>query len=151
MMVDSGPRYIIGVKNEAGASPRERAKREYYCAPLKGSPANNQVFKLLEVTGPATNPAVVLELNDTKERANVDKDHPFQRTEGYAADLRYEPEHKTWTKRRVGSVLAFNGAEYEVRAITEKEVVVSAKSNNRKWAIPFEGAPENQGGGAPKP
>jgi hypothetical protein len=52
------------------------------------------------------------------------------------ADLKYTPENKTWTARRVGSgPLTFAGEEYNIVAIGTNEVVLSAKSNQKKWTI----------------
>ena len=80
---------------------------------------------------------VVLELNDTGQRVTVTKDQPFRRVDGYMVDLKYAPENKTWTNRRVGASLSFNGEEYNIVAITENEVVLSAKSNQKKWTIKY--------------
>jgi hypothetical protein len=52
-------------------------------------------------------------------------------------DLRYAPESKTWNARRVDAPLAFNGENYNIVAITENEVVLSAKSNQKKWTIKY--------------
>jgi len=67
---------------------------------------------------------VVLELNDTGQRVEVARDQPFRRIDGYMVDLKYAPENKTWTARRVGASPAFNGEEYNIVAITENEVVI---------------------------
>ena len=84
-----------------------------------------------------TNFTVVLELNDTAQRVTVTKDQPFRRIDGYMVDLKYTPETKTWTSRRVGAPLSFNGEDYNIVAITENEVVLSAKSNQKKWPIKY--------------
>ena len=100
----------------------------------------NDTFTLREVkTAPddPTNATVVLELNDTAQRATVAKDQPFRRVDGYVVDMKYAPEAKTWTNRRVGASLAFNGEDYNIVAITENEVVLSAKSNQKKWTIKY--------------
>ena len=65
------------------------------------------------------------------------KDQPFRRIDGYMVDLKYAPETKTWTSRRVGASLSFNGEDYKIVAITENEVVLSAKSNYKKWTIKY--------------
>ena len=52
-------------------------------------------------------------------------------------DLKYAPENKTWTSRRVGDPLFFNGEDYNIVAITENEVVLSAKSNQKKWTVKY--------------
>ena len=53
------------------------------------------------------------------------------------ADLQYDLEKKSWTRRRVNSqpLLTFNGEEYNIVAINQNEVVLSAKSNRKKWAL----------------
>jgi hypothetical protein len=51
--------------------------------------------------------------------------------------LKYAPETKTWTNRRVGASLSLNGEDYNIVAITENEVVLSAKSNQKKWTIKY--------------
>jgi len=128
----ASPRYIISVKDAAAPTPGQRAKRQYYCS-IGSESTPGKPFTLRDVKAPADNPTVVLELNATKESISVDKGHPFQRVRGYAADLKYGPEYKTWINRRVGSVLAFGGDEYEIVAVTPTEVVLRQKSNNKTW------------------
>ena len=145
--MDSGTRYVIGLENEAAASPRERSKRQYYCS--LNTSGKQDIFTLREAKVPPDNPTnvtMVLELKDSGERVAVSKDHPFQRVDGYAADLRYEPEHKTWINRRVGNVLAFGGDEAQIIAITRTEVVIGTKSSVKTWAIELKGPPADQTG-----
>jgi hypothetical protein len=132
---DSGARCKIVIENEAAVNLRDR-KKEKYCR--LGD--KNETFALRDIkTSPddPTNAAVVLELNDTGQRATVTKDQPFQRVDGYMVDLKYAPENKTWSNRRVGASLSFNGEDYNIVAITENEVVLSAKSNQKKWTINY--------------
>jgi hypothetical protein len=135
-VLDSGNRYVIGIENEAAINPRERNKTQKYCSVN----SKNDIFTLREVKAPPDNPtnvSVVLELNDTGKRVTVSKDQPFRRIDGYMVDLKYGPENKTWTNRRVGAALFFNGEEYNIVAITENELVLSAKSNQKKWTIKY--------------
>jgi len=133
----SGLRYIISIEDAAATTPRQRGKRRYYCS-IGPQNAPGQPFILRDVQGPADNPTVVLELNATKESVSVDKDHPFQRVHGYAADLKYGPENKTWVNRGVGSVLAFARDECEILAVTRTEIVLRQKSNNKTWAVEYD-------------
>jgi hypothetical protein len=133
----SGPRYIISVEDAAAPTPGQRAKRQFYCL-IGPQDDPRRPFTLRDVKGAADNPTVVLELNATKESASVDKDHPFQRVSGYAADLKYGPEDKTWLNRRVGSVLAFGGDEFDIVAVTRTEVMLRQKSNNKTWAVEYD-------------
>ena len=71
-------------------------------------------------------------------------DKPFKRVEGYAADLKYPlGENKVWLNQRVGSKpLFFANGYYNIVAISESNVVVSAKSNDKKTTIIFHPATE---------
>jgi hypothetical protein len=140
--LESGPRCVIGLENEAAPNLRDRRKAS------KGYALNekSQTFTVRDVkTNPTnataaldlTNATVVLELNDTRQRVEVTKDQPFRRIEGYMVDLKYAPESKTWTSQRVGAPLSFNGEVYNIVAITENEVVMSAKSNQKKWTVKY--------------
>ena len=81
---------------------------------------------------------LTVELNDTGEQAKVSKEKPFTRIDGYMVDLKYPPENKVFPPgRRVGTTLNFNGEDYNIVAITEKEVVLSAKSNQKKWTVKY--------------
>jgi hypothetical protein len=134
-MTDSGARCKIGVDNEAALSLRDRKKQKYCKLGDK-----NEIFALRDVKVSPSNPTnvtVVLEMNDTGQRMEVAKDQPFRRVEGYMVDLKYGPETKTWTGRRVNAQLGFNGEEYNIVAITENEVVLSAKSNSKKWTVKY--------------
>ncbi len=129
---EAGPRYVIGVQKEAGATFSQRSKKQTYSS----LNAKNETFTLIDVKGPPEDPKeLVLELNDTGERAIIAKGKPFLRVDGYMADLRYEPEKKVWNDRRVGSPISFAGEDYIIVAINQNEVVLSAKSNQKKWTI----------------
>ena len=134
--LDTGTRYVIGIEKEAAANPRERTKTQKYCS----LNTKNDTFTLRGVKPLPDNPtnvAVILELNDTRQRAEVSKEQPFRRIDGYMVDLKYAPESKTWTSRRVSAPLSFSGEDYNIVAITENEVVLSAKSNQKKWTIKY--------------
>jgi hypothetical protein len=141
---DSGPKFVIGVKREAAPNSRDRRKTERYCK--VGD--KNDVFTLKGFSGPPDNPSnVVVVLNDTHEEAVItvitntsNKLKPgFQRIDGYTADLKYPPENKTWLNRRanVPPPLAFNAEEYDIVSISNNEVVLRAKSNQKKWSVPY--------------
>ena len=134
---DSGPRYFIGIEKQA-----IKSKKQAYCT--LNPPSKNDTFTMLEVKGKADDPAqvkVVVQLNDTGERAVISTNQPFQRVEAYTADLRYPPENKPpWLARRIGATLAFNGEEYKIVAINQNEVVLAAP-NQKKWTIKASATP----------
>jgi len=132
---DSGVRYTIGVQKEAAIQVSQRKTKEFYCK----ANDKNEIFALRKIDGPPENPTkLTLELNDTGETAIITPDQPFRRIDGYMADLKYAPENKTWAGKRVGSPpLQFAGEEYNVVAVSQTEVVLSAKSNQKKWPIQY--------------
>jgi hypothetical protein len=135
---DSGVRYTIGVQKEAAARSQDRPKKQTYCS-LNNK---NDTFTLSEVQGKPEDPsALVLELNDTGERVVITKEKPFARVDGYLATVIYEPENLVRKDQRLGARLHFNFEDYNIVAITQNEVVLSAKSNGKKWTIKYNAAP----------
>jgi hypothetical protein len=138
---ESGKRYVIGVQREAAPIPKDRAKRQYYCSLHSGGVPD--LFMVLNAQAPpgnASNVEVVLEVKGLTNLVTISKDHPFERIEGYAADLRFEPENKTFINRRIGDVLKLAGDEVAIIAITRFEVVMRAKSSGKTWAVECKGA-----------
>ncbi len=133
--------YSISVEKEAALYYNERRKmtKSYALG------AKSDVFTVREVKAPADNPTnatVTVELNDTQQRVPLKVGQLFRRIDGYKADLKYADtlgETHTWTDQRVGSALSFGGEAYNIVAITENEVVLSARSNQKKWTIRFSG------------
>jgi hypothetical protein len=131
---DSGPKYVIGIEKQAAPTPGQRSKKQTYCT--INPPSKNETFSMVEVKGKADDPAqIIVELRDTGDKVPITKDQPFKRVDGYTADLRYDLEKKTWTGRRVGQQISFNGEDYNIVAINQSEVILSAKVNGKKWTI----------------
>jgi hypothetical protein len=124
--------YIIGMEKPA-VSGTSKTRTQFSCS----ATSKNKVFTVLEVKGKPDDPSeIIVEMADSKERAVIAKSKPFERIEGYIADLRYDPEKKKWDNCRVNSKpLPFNGEEYNIVTINKDEVVLSAKSNGKKWTI----------------
>lgn len=131
---EATPRYTINVEREAAPDRSKRLKKPYF-ATLHNK---NDAFVLREVKGPPENPELVLELADGGEMVSIAKDKPFKRVDGYAVDLRYPLENRPpWVGQRVGAALTFGGENYIIVAITKTEVVVLAKSNQKKTPVPI--------------
>ena len=129
-----GVRYVVGVERQAAAAPALRHKRQHYAS--KGE--KNDAFTLTGVKGDPANPdQLVLKLTDTDDMATLSKDKPFQRVDGYAADLQYDPEGKKWPGQRVGADLKFDNDDYIIVAIHQNEVIFSAASNQKKTVLPY--------------
>jgi hypothetical protein len=130
---DSGNRYVLYVEREAAAKVANRGRKPF----VSKKDEKNEVFVLREVKGPAEAPTeVVVELVDGGDLVSVSKEKPFKRVDGYTVDLRYPLENRPpWLNQRVGAVLKFGGEEYNIVAITKTEVVVLAKSNQKKTPV----------------
>jgi len=133
MTTDSGSRYAIGVERQAASSKRARVKRQSYAA--VGEKTDN--FLLRDVKGPPADPtALELELSDTGKLVTVTKDQPYRRVDGHMVDLSYPPDSRTWTGKRVGDLIPIEREYYNIVAITEDEVVLSARSG-KKTSLKF--------------
>ena len=125
--------YLIGIENEAAARPADRRKRQTF---VRLNEKKEDLFTLREVQGPPADPeALILELGDTGERVTLTREKPFRRVEGYIADVRYDPEKRTFNNLRVGDRMTLAGEEYIVVAITQNEVVVSHRLTGKKYTI----------------
>ena len=81
---------------------------------------------------------LVLELTEGGDIVSIAKDKPFKRVDGYTVDLKYPLENRPpWLNQRVGGALKFGGEDYIIVAITKTEVVVLAKSNQKKTPVPI--------------
>lgn len=85
-------------------------------------------------------PEADIELNDGT-KATVTPSKPFTRVDGYHVDLFYPPEKQSFMNKRVGDRFAVAGEDYIIVAITPNEVVVSARSNDRRTTIQKNAAP----------
>jgi len=130
-----GARYIVGVERQAEPAAWKRTKRQHYASIGE----KNDAFTITAVEGPPADPTqLVLQLTDSGETVTLSKNKPFRRVDAYMADLKYGPEGRNWEGQRVGDDLKFAGDDYIIVAINQNEVVVSAKSNQKKITRPYE-------------
>jgi hypothetical protein len=130
--VASAGSYYFGVTREAAQKPVERRKRQYFAKLNDPTPA----FILKEIKGDLENPTELdLELVENGEKVVVTKDKPYERIDGYEADLLYSIENKPFPNVRVGSSITFAGETYNIVAINPNEVVLSARLNDKKHTV----------------
>ena len=133
-------RYVISMERQASLLPAQRVNKPHYASVGEKVGEKNDAFIIREVSGSLANPdelKLVVQLTDTGERVTLSKDKPFRRVDGYSADLKYDPEKKTWQGQRVGSVLRFAGDEYIIVAIDKGAVILSARSNQKKTTLTY--------------
>ncbi len=135
-----GARYVISMERQAASLPGQRGKRQHYASVGE----KNETFTITGATNMAPdNPAqlLIMQLTDTGERVTLSKDKPFRRINGYAADLKYDPEGKKWQAQRVGANLKFAGDDNIIVAINQDAVILLARSNQKKTTRPY--SPQN--------
>ena len=140
--------YGIGITHEAADTIAKRRMKITYAA--MNQTTNN--FTIVAADGPEEDPtSVTLKLSDTGEQVVVTKDKPFQRPEGYTADLVYTPENKPFNARRKtdASSICFANECYKIVDITESEVVLLQLSNQKIWTRPYN--PTNSNASAASP
>jgi len=127
-------RYVIGVERQAAEEVSKRRKKQYYTTVDN----KNDAFLLRKANGSPENPdSLMLELTEGGDEVVLERGKPFTRVDGYMVDLRYDLEKKTWNNQRVGGELRFGNEIYIIVAITKNEIVVLAKSNQKKTPIPI--------------
>jgi len=125
---ETGARYAIGLERQAAPKVNDRKKRQTYAS----ADTKTEQFTVVKVIGPEVNPeALMIDVVGTDAQVRLTRDKPFQRVDGYIADLKYAPETRTWLKRRVGDKIQIAGEEYNIVAINETEVVFSAPSGKK--------------------
>jgi hypothetical protein len=133
-----GSRYSVGVQHQAATRVSQQRLQHHYVS--VGD--KNDAFQLLSVDGPADNPQRLnLKLMDTGETVALQGSTPYQRVDGYSADLRYDPEHKVFANRRVGATISFGGDDYIVVAIEADKVILSNQSNQKRIEFKYSAAP----------
>lgn len=131
--------YFISVTRDADPNPKLRRKKEA----TYNLGEKRDFMQLVEVKGPGEKPeGFIVILSDTGATVTVQADHPFQRVDGYSADLRYDPEKGVWLGRRVNDKINFAGDEFTVVSINliatnQFEVILSAKSTGKKTTVKY--------------
>jgi hypothetical protein len=131
----ANPGYIIGTTRENAERPIDRRKKAKFYT-VNAPAATNDFFTLKEIKGPPEDPTeLILELADTKERVSIAKGKDFKKAVGYEVDLKYPVENKDFKNLRIGSTLTLAGDQYIIVAISENEVVLSARLNDKKYTV----------------
>lgn len=124
------PRYQFSVRRDYEKTVNGR--RAMVESVAVGSDNKDQLFRLVEIQGPKEAPTnFICELVSTRETFQLTKGKSFRRTQGYAADLRYEADRRDFPQKRVGESITLSGAVYKIVAIEKEELVVSAPNSVR--------------------
>jgi hypothetical protein len=131
--------YLVNIDRQAAVRADKRHTQNFVSLEHSG-----ELVGLKAIKGPPDKPTdLILEWNETGDIIDMPTDKPSRHVDGYAADLKYTPDNKTWTDQRVGSrPLFFYNGYYNIVAITESNVVVLDQSNNKKTTISIHSATE---------
>ena len=126
--------YGIGITHQAAAGQSGRNLKTTYVA--MNQTTNN--FTIVAAEGSeddVTSMNVTLKLSDSGQTVVLTKAKPFERPEGYMADLVYTPDNKPFLNRRKtdASPIFFANEGYKIVDITEREVVLFQLSNQKNW------------------
>lgn len=131
-------RYQFAVTREADKNPSHRRRVPSFVTPG----GKTSAFMLKEIKGSKEEPdGFLIELLEGNKEVLLTKDKPFTQVGGYMADLRYEPENRSFLGRRVDDKITFGGESYNIVAITEREVVLSALSTTKRTTVKYSAAP----------
>jgi hypothetical protein len=135
-----GARYGISMERQAALLPAQRVKKPHFASVGETVGEKNSGFVIKEVSGSPADPGalkLMVQLADTGETVAVSKDKPFRRVDGYTADLKYDPEKKTWQGQRLNANLKFAVADYIIVYIDSGAVILKARSNDKKTTLPY--------------
>jgi hypothetical protein len=124
--------YGIGITHQAAERVSSRNLKTTYVA--MNQTTNN--FTVVAAEGPEAEPtSVTLELSDTGKKVVISKGKPYERPEGYTADLLYQPDNKLFPNRRKTdtSSICFANECYKIVDISEREVVLLQLSKQKTW------------------
>jgi hypothetical protein len=131
--------YFLSVTREGATNAFLRKKFQSYVTP--GNKDRLNTFVLKEVKGTGDEADLDLELLDSGEKIAVSTNKPFKRVDGYKTDLSYPPENKSFSEKRVDETVTLGGEDYIIVAISQDEVVLSARSNNKRTTLRYNAAP----------
>ncbi len=131
--------FFISVVSEGATNAFLRKKFQSYVTP--GGKDRLNTFVLKDVKGAGDEAELALELADTGEKIALSTNRPFRRVDGYKTDLSYPPENRSFSEKRVNDTLTLAGEDYIVVAISQDEVVLSARSNNKRTTLRYNAAP----------
>ncbi len=131
-------RYRIGLTREADKVAANRGKKTL---PLTVG-ARSMGVSIREIKGSKEAPTEVVVELEGGDKASISAEKPYIKITGYMADLKYPPENNRLLKNlRVETSFALGGETYNIVAISDAEIVVSAKSSSKRTTVKFNPAP----------
>lgn len=128
-------RYEFTITRAASLKPAERRPVTRLVAPG----VKMEVFTIKDIRGPKEDPAeLVLELTDSRKTVSVSKEQPLKELAGYAADLRYEAENKTFPNQRKEQKLTLGSGTYNIVAISDNDITLEDDKTKKRTTIAWQ-------------
>jgi hypothetical protein len=131
--------YYMIMTNESAPHPAWFRKTKYV---LPGQTnvwqtGYTNVFRFVVMEGRPAEEAkeLVVQLPDSAQEVTFTDENPYQAVQGYECDLRYDPDNKDFKDIKVGDQIRLSGEAYNIVAINPAEVILSANSNDRRYAV----------------
>ncbi len=77
---------------------------------------------------------------DMTETISFTVDAPYEEVRQHLIDLQYEPTNTDFKDQREGDKITLDGESYNIVAISEVQIVLSAERNRKRYVIPIESA-----------
>jgi hypothetical protein len=112
--------YVMGTQTQSDLQHPKRLVTEFA---KKNEKVKSGLYIIRDVKGDADNPTEIdVELTANGEIVPITKEKPYEREDSCIADLKYEPEQKTFYKVHVNEPLRLDGESYKVVEITNNAV-----------------------------
>ncbi len=132
-----GVRYQFQISREGSTNAAQRGPMLRYLT--VGNKAEGVTLK--DVKGPKEAPTEFsIELQDVRGTFAVTKENPLRIIMGHSADLRYDPEKRSFVKQRVGQKITLGGDAYNIVAITQADVTLEDVKTKKRKTIRLSGA-----------
>lgn len=129
--------YNFGITLEAAAAQYKSRRSERRRVLDINVAYSDHPFVLREVEGTPQNPtSFTLVISDTGEQITVTPSQPFERIDGYKADLRViAPSERTYRNLYRGDRIAIGDQTYNIVAIDENEVTVANTKSGKRTTV----------------
>ena len=141
-----GPIYVMGLQRDVDVrNPGKTKTKNVYLRKDENQTKKGVPFIIRGIKGADGDPSEInLEITETGDTSVwVSKDHPYQLVTSHLADLRYDPEALTLSKKKVNDMIELDNDPYIIVAITNDAVSLKSSRTTQvkeiKWTKPPKG------------
>jgi hypothetical protein len=128
--------YVMAIQQHS--DPQHPAARKLQEFAKKDQKTKSGLYEIKDVKGDPDDPSELdLELTGNQQVVTVAKDKPYEWVDSCIADLKYEPDSRTFLKMHVNDTLPLDGEQYKIVEITTNAVRIqfnrTTKVTEIKW------------------